>query len=117
MAGFLLDVPVPFQIGNGPLDRAFGEPKINCDSPDARPAFALGGGHALEVYVDGFRPVRQAVVGVDGVKIADPTTSYVLTCEAGVSAAVPASSLFFAPLLTLGGYFTWIAATSSSRPA
>lgn len=117
MAGFLLDVPVPFQIGKSPLDRAFGHAEIGRDGLDSWPAFALGGGHAFEVHIDRLGSMRQAVVGVDGIKKADLTTSYVLTCEAGVSAAVPASSLFFAPLLTLGGYFTWIAATSSSRPA
>ena len=105
MAVFFLYIAVRLQIGNGPLDRAFGEPKTNCDSLDARPAFSLGGRHAFEVHIDRLGTMRQAVVGVDGVKIADLTTSYVLTCEAGVSAAVPASSLFFAPLLALGGYF------------
>lgn len=92
------------QIGKGPLDRAFGETEISSDGLDARPAFALGGRHALEVYIDRLGPVRQAVVGVDRIKIADLTTSYVLTCEAGISSAVPASSLFFAPLLALIGY-------------
>ena len=75
VAVFSLDVAVRLQIGNGPLDRAFGEPKINCDSPDARPAFALGGGHALEVHVDCLGPVRNTVVSVDCVKKADSITS------------------------------------------
>ena len=105
MAGFLLNVPVPFQICKGALDRAFGKAEIDRDSLDARPAFSLGGGHAFEVHIDRLGPMRQAVVGVDRVKIADLTTSYVLTCEAGVSVAVSASSLFLAPLLILGGYF------------
>lgn len=105
VAGFLFYVPMPLQIANGALDRAPGKTEIDRDGLDARPAFPLGGGHAFEVHIDRLGPVRQAVVRVDGVKIADPITSYVLTCEAGVSAAAPTSSLFFAPLLTLGGYF------------
>ena len=104
MAGFLFDVPMPFQIGNSAFDSAFGETEIGRDGLDPRPAFTLGGRHALEVYIDRLGPVRQAVVGVDRIKIADLTTSYVLTCEAGISSAVPASSLFFAPLLALIGY-------------
>lgn len=94
-----------FQIAKGALDRAPGEAEIGSNSLDSWPAFALGGRHAFEIHIDGLCPVRQAVVGVDGVKITDSTTSYVLTCDAGVSTAVPASSLFLAPPLTLGGYF------------
>ena len=105
VAGFFLDVPVPFQIGNGALDRAFGHAEIGRDGLDPRPAFTFGGGHALEVHVDRLGPMWQAVVGVDRVKITDLTTSYVLTCEAGVSVAGSASSLFLAPLLIRGGYF------------
>lgn len=105
MAGFLFNVPVPLEIGKGALDRAFGHAEIGRNGLDPRPAFALGGRHALEIHIDRFSPMRQAVVGVDGVKIADPTTSYVLTCEADVSVAGSASSLFLAPLLILGGYF------------
>lgn len=105
VAVFSLDVAMRLQIGKGPLDRAFGESEIDRDGLDPRPAFSLGGGHAFEIHIDRFGPVRQAVVGVDRVKIADLTTSYVLTCEAGVSAAVPASSPFLAPLIALGGYF------------
>lgn len=104
MPVFFLYIAVLLQIGNGALDRAFGKAEIDRDSFDARPAFPLGGRHTLEIHIDGFCPMRQAVVGVDGVKIADPITAYVLTCGAGVSAAVPASSLFFAPLLALIGY-------------
>lgn len=105
VAVFSLDVAMHLQIGKSPLDRAIGESEIDRDGLDPRPAFSLGGRHAFEIHIDRFGPVRQAVVGVDRVKIADLTTSYVLTCEAGVSAAVPASSPFFAPLLALGGYF------------
>lgn len=104
MAVFSLDVAMHLQIGNGALNRAFGETEIGRDGLDARPAFTPGGGHALEIHIDRLGPMRQAVVGVDRVKIADLITSYVLTCEAGISSAVPASSLFFAPLLALIGY-------------
>lgn len=79
VAGFLLDVPVSLQIGKGALNRAFGHAEIGRDGFDPRPAFALGGGHALEVHVDRLGPVRDAVVGIDRIKIADGVTSYVLT--------------------------------------
>ena len=105
VAVFSLDVAMHLQIGKSPLDSAFGHAEIDRDSLDPRPTFSLGGGHALEIHINRLGPMRQTVVGVDGVKIADPTTSYVLTCEAGVSVAGSASSLFLAPLLILGGYF------------
>ena len=104
MTVFLLYVPVLHQIGNRTLDRAFGKAEIGGNSLYARPAFALGGGHALEVHIDGFRPVRQAVVSVDSIKIANGVTSYVLMCVVGLSAALAVSSLFFVPPLFLG-YF------------
>lgn len=88
VAVFLLDVAMLFQIGKGPLDRAFGKAEIGGNGLDPRPALALGGRHAFEVHIDRFGPVRQAVVGVDGIKIADLTTSYVLMCEAGFSVSL-----------------------------
>ena len=72
---FLLQVAVPFQIGEGAFYRAPGEAEIGRDGLDPRPALAFGGGHALEVHVDGFCPMRQVVVGIDRVKIADGVTS------------------------------------------
>ena len=69
---------MPFQVGDGAFDRALGKAKISGDSLDPRPAFALGGRHTLEVHIDRLGTVRQAVVSVDGIKIADGATSYVL---------------------------------------
>lgn len=104
MAVLSLDVAMRLQIGKGPLDRTLRETEIDGDGLNARPAFSLGCRHTLKIHIDSLCPMRQAVVGVDAVKIANQATSYVFTCEAGVSAAVPVSSLFFAPLLALIRY-------------
>ena len=79
VAVLIFEVAVFLQIGYGSLDRAFRQPKIGRDGLDPRPAFDLGGGHALEIHIDRFGSVWQAVVGIDGFKIADLTTPYVLT--------------------------------------
>ena len=78
MTVFLLYIPMPFQIGDCAFDRALGKAEISGDSLDAGPAFALGGRHTLEVHIDRLGAVRQTVIRIDGIKIADGVTSYVL---------------------------------------
>ena len=78
MTVFLLYVPVLLQIGDGAFDRALGKAEIKRDGLDSRPAFALGGRHTLEVHIDRLGAVRQAAIRIDGIKIADGATSYVL---------------------------------------
>lgn len=75
---FLLYIPMPFQIGNRALDCAFGKTEVGGDGLYAGPAFALRGRHTLEVHIDRLGAVRQAVIRIDGIKIADGVTSYVL---------------------------------------
>ena len=75
IAIFLFYIPVHLQVGNRAFHRAPGEPKIGSDSFDPRPTLTLGGGHAFEVHIDCFRPMRQIAVGIDCVKIADGITS------------------------------------------
>ena len=85
VAILLLNIAMCLQIGESTLDRTFGEAEIRSDGLDPRPTFALGGRNAFEIHIDRLGPMRQAVVGIDRVKKADSTTSYVLTYEAGVS--------------------------------
>ena len=119
VAVFLFDVPVFLQIADRALDRALGETEIDRDGLDPRPAFAFGRGHALEVHVDGLRPVRQAVVGVNRIKIADGLTSYVLMWVVSASGfgSFPLSAGFLPVFRCFTGYFSRIASMSSSRPA
>lgn len=119
VAGFLFDVPVLLQIADRTLDRALGETEIDRDGLDPRPTFAFGRGHALEVHVDGLRPVRQAVVGVNRIKIADGLTSYVLMWVVSASGfgSFPLSAGFLPVFRCFTGYFSRIASMSSSRPA
>lgn len=104
-----------FQISKGTLDGGAGEAKVGRNGVDPRPAFPFGRGHTFEVHVYCLGTVRQPVIGIDGIKIADPTTSYVLTWGAavfGIDFAALSSLVVF-----LHGYFSIIARISSSRPA
>lgn len=79
VAGCFLYVAMVLQIDNGALDGGAGETEVGGYGIDPRPALARGGRHALEIHIDRLCAVRQAVICVDGVKIADGSTSYVLT--------------------------------------
>lgn len=89
VARLFLKVAVLLQILDGALDSGAGEAEVIGDALDPRPALALGRGHALEVYIDRLGPVRQAVVSVDGIEVADAITPLCLDTGAGTLCRSP----------------------------
>ena len=84
-AGLPFQIAVLFQIGQRPLDGGAGEGQIGGDGVDPGPAYALGGGAALEVHIHRLGPVGQGTVTVDAVKIAHQTLMCSLPlCPRGV---------------------------------